>query len=624
MTFFGELQRRNVVRVGIAYAAFAWLLFQIVETVLPLFGMSDDTIRVIFIILVIGFVPALIFAWAFEMTPEGLKRESEVDRSASITPHTGKKLDRLIMVVLGLALTYFIVDKFVLDPARDAAEIEVVRAEAMEQGRTEALQSGAPDNSIAVLPFLNMSREPDNEYFSDGVSEELLNLLAQAGGLVVASRTSSFFFKNKDVDIPQVAERLNVRHVLEGSVRRSGNQVRVTAQLIDARSDSHLWSETFDRELGDIFAVQDEIARSIVGQLRETLGAEMVIGEPEGLSQTENVEAYQLYLRGLSLLRLRGIDNIRRSTELFDEAIALDPGYARAHAQKAVALGLTPFYEDGPRPPWLKRAEASARRAIELDPKLAGPHATLASVHQNMPEVPRQITEAEYRTAIELDPNYVTARQWYGEFLMTVGKARGLLVQLEEAHRLDPLAPVVNTALAWGYLYNGDLQQAERFALTGLELGMGGTWAQDVLGLVYLQQRDYEKTLEIFSGDHPDFTLNREVVEAARNPALRPELVEKIITSKHSRISFWPVELIMMMGEPDRALVWALELAEQGHGDVRSIWRPMFTAHAHKPAFKRLVELYGLPEYWRENGWPDFCRPAGDDFSCSTAFYNEQ
>lgn len=624
MTFFGELQRRNVVRVGIAYAAFAWLIIQIVETVLPFFGLSDDNIRIIFILLAIGFIPSLIFAWAFEMTPEGLKRESQVDRTASITPHTGKKLDHVIMVVLGLALTYFIVDKFVLDPLRDAAEIEVVRAEAMEQGRTEALQSGAPDNSIAVLPFLNMSNEPDNEYFSDGVSEELLNLLAQAGGLVVASRTSSFFFKNKDVDIPQVAERLNVRHVLEGSVRRSGNQVRVTAQLIDARSDSHLWSETFDRELGDIFAVQDEIARSIVDQLRETLGAEMVIGEPEGLSQTANVEAYQLYLRGLSLLRLRGIDNIRRSTELFDQAIALDPGYARAHAQKAVSLSLTPFYDDLPRPPWLSRAEASARRAIELDPKLAGPHATLASVHQNMPEVPRYVTESEYRKAIELDPNYVTARQWYGEFLMTVGKARELLVQLQEAHRLDPLSPVVNTALAWGYLYNGNLEQAERFALTGLELGMGGTWAEDVLGLVYLQQRDYEKTLDIFRGDHPDFVLNRRVVEAARDPALRPELLATIEAGNPTRISYWPVELVMMMGEPDRALTWAVEQAEQGHGDPRSIWRPMFTAHAHKPDFKRLVELYELPEYWREHGWPDFCRPAGDDFSCSAAFYAEQ
>ena len=353
MNVFEELRRRNVFRIAIAYGAFAWLIVQLVETVLPVFGVSEAVIRTIFIVLAIGFIPALVFSWVYELTPEGLKREKEIDRSQSITPSTGKKLDKVIILVLGFALVYFAVDKFVLDPARDARMVE------------EAVSGGIPDNSIAVLPFINMSRDPDNEFFSDGVSEELLNLLAQADGLRVASRTSSFYFKGKDVDIPQIANRLGVRHVLEGSVRQSGNLIRITAQLIDTRTDAHLWSQTYDRELDDIFAVQDEIAHRIVDQIRIKLGHSQLIGQPEGLSQTENVDAYQLYLRGLSLLRLRGIDNLRRAAELFEEATYIDPEYARAYEKLAMTYMLIPFYTDTPRPPWLERGEEAARKAIE-------------------------------------------------------------------------------------------------------------------------------------------------------------------------------------------------------------------------------------------------------------------
>ena len=208
MSLFAELKRRNVIRIAIAYAAFAWLIVQLVETVLPVFGVPDAVIRTLFILLAIGFIPALVFAWVYELTPEGLKRENEVDRSLSITPQTGKRLDKTIILVLGIALAYFAVDKFVLDPARDARMIE------------QAISGGIPDNSIAVLPFVNLSRDPDNEFFSDGVSEELLNLLAQADGLRVASRTSSFYFKGKDVTISEIGHQLGVQAVLAGSVRK--------------------------------------------------------------------------------------------------------------------------------------------------------------------------------------------------------------------------------------------------------------------------------------------------------------------------------------------------------------------------------------------------------------------
>ena len=235
-----------MLRVGAAYLAVAWLLIQVAQTVFPAFGLGADRCPQRHRVLAIGLLPALIFAWVFELTPEGLKRESEVDRSQSITPQTGKKLDRVIMGVLALALGYFAFDKFVLAPQREQAATEAARAE----GRTEALVKSYGDKSIAVLPFVNMSADKDQEYFSDGISEELLNLLAKIPELRVIARTSSFSFKGKDVEHrARSRSELNVAHVLEGSVRKSGNKVRITAQLIEARSDTHLWSQTYDRQL---------------------------------------------------------------------------------------------------------------------------------------------------------------------------------------------------------------------------------------------------------------------------------------------------------------------------------------------------------------------------------------
>ena len=246
MSLFSELKRRNVLRVAIGYLAASWLLIQIVETLFPIFGLSDASIRLSVILLAIGFPLILIFSWLYELTSEGLKLEKDVDRSITLVHHTGKKLDRAIIVVLTLALGYFAFDKFVLDPARDTAREEVVA----KQARTDALVESYGEKSIVVLPFVNMSDDAGNEYFADGISEELLNLLAQIPQLRVISRSSAFSFKGKDIDIQTVAEKLNVAHVLEGSVRKSGNKVRITAQLIEARSDTHLWSGTYDRDPG--------------------------------------------------------------------------------------------------------------------------------------------------------------------------------------------------------------------------------------------------------------------------------------------------------------------------------------------------------------------------------------
>ena len=258
LSFYQELKRRNVFRVGAAYLVMAWLLIQVTETIFPLFGFDDSPARIVVVILAIGFIPSLIFSWVFELTPEGLQKDDEVNHAGFSVLDINKKLDRAIVVVLALALSYFAFDKFVLAPQREAAQLQQQTAEldvARQAGRAEALVESYGDRSIAVLPFAGMSPEGDQAYFSDGISEELLNALSGVDELRVISRSSSFALRDDDLSVPEVADRLNVTYVLEGSVRKAGDQVRITAQLIDARSDTQLWSNTYDRKLDNIFQI---------------------------------------------------------------------------------------------------------------------------------------------------------------------------------------------------------------------------------------------------------------------------------------------------------------------------------------------------------------------------------
>ena len=266
MTLFNELKRRNVFRVGIAYVIAAWLIAQVLQLVFESFGTPDWVMKTVLVLLATGLPLVLFLAWAFEMTPEGIKRESEVDRSQSITSQTGRKLNSAITGVLVVALAYFIFDKFVLDASRDAALVEATKQEVSEQPTEVPEVSADMDKSIAVLPFVNISGDQENEYFSDGLTEELLNSLARIKELKVTGRTSSFAFKGKSTDLREIGQTLGVAHILEGSVRKAQNRVRITAQLIKADDGYHMWSDTFDRELDDIFAIQEEIATRVANE----------------------------------------------------------------------------------------------------------------------------------------------------------------------------------------------------------------------------------------------------------------------------------------------------------------------------------------------------------------------
>jgi adenylate cyclase len=476
--FFEELKRRNVIRVGIAYVVTAWLVVQVVETIFPAFGFGDAAIRTAVIVLAIGFPLVLIFSWLFQLTPEGLKLDKDVDRSQPVPHHTGQKLDRAIIVVLALALGYFAIDKFVIDPARDAAREALIT----ERAQTEAIIGSFGQNSLAVLPFVNMSNDVENEYFSDGVAEEVLNLLAKIPDLRVISRSSSFSFRGKDIDIPSIAEQLNVALVLEGSVRRYGDQVRITAQLIEARSDTHLWSETYERELVDVFAIQDEISAAIVESLRDTINLE--VDKAPRTTAAVGTEAHDAYLRGRYLLAQREVSGAARE---FEKAISLDPDYALAHAQLAIAYWLGDLGTKAP---------AHAERAMALDPSIAEAHAAAGVLSWG--EGDFQGALKHFEKAIQINPNYADVYTWMANILTgSLGRYAEANAIQEKAVQLDPLSWVARFNYVDGLIRRDRLTEADRELeklasmapgphafLRGLRFSQGGSWANGALGLL--------------------------------------------------------------------------------------------------------------------------------------------
>jgi adenylate cyclase len=449
MSFFAELKRRNVLRVAAAYVVAAWLVIQVVETIFPLYGQSDASIRLVITLLAIGLVPVLILAWAFELTPEGLKLDKDVDRSQSISSKTGKKLDRVIMIVLALALGYFALDKFVLSEARETSIAETAR----QEGRSEALVESYGDKSIAVLPFINMSSDPEQEYFADGIAEELLNLLARIPQLRVISRSSAFSFKGRDIDIPSIAQQLNVAHILEGSVRKSGNSIRITAQLIEARSDTHLWSATYDRPLDDIFAIQDEVAAQVVEQLRLTL----IDGPPK--TAPVDALAYTLYLKARQIVSLELAEEFPKAEAMLQEALDIDPTYVDAlnelsviyYTQRRLSRSETKNEE------LVGLIEELQVRVLALDPDNPTSKSFLAWQTSDMVAAARLFEEAA-----AIDPTNQIALLGSADLAASIGKTELAIRISEYLVARDPLFFWAHLNLAGYYFQDGRIEDALR------------------------------------------------------------------------------------------------------------------------------------------------------------------
>lgn len=434
MSLFTELKRRNVIRMAGLYLVGAWLIVQVAETILPTFDVPNWVLRAIMIVIGLGFFPAMALVWVFELTAQGLKRDEDVDPAQSIAPQTARRMDRLLLVVAVLALGYFAVDKFVFAPQRNV-ELVAQTTEKIDAA-TEAEKSAINPNSIAVLPFANMSGDAANEYFSDGISEEILNVLAQIPSLQVAARTSSFSFKGEKKEVQEIARELKVRMVLEGSIRKQDDRVRITAQLIDASNGFHVWSQSYDRELKDIFAIQDEIATSIADELKVKL---INTGAPgKNTTGTSDLAAYQLYLQGMSLWHTRREENLLQALELLKKAAALDPGFAQAYAGQALVYTVLPAYsasiswKDG-----LARSQDAALHALALDPGVPEIYAALGNTSVNL--LNRETAVELFRRAIVLRPSFATAHHWLANALQGNGALDDALSEMERA--TDPGSP---------------------------------------------------------------------------------------------------------------------------------------------------------------------------------------
>ena len=475
-SLFIELRRRNVFRVALAYIVAAWLLLQVADVVLNNIEAPAWVFRAILLLVVGGFPFALIFAWAFEMTPEGLKKEKDVDRSESITHITGRKLDFMIIAVLVLALAYFAYDEFVIDPAQDEA-----LATASIQTE-EVTETDTPEMSIAVLPFVNMSSDPEQEFFSDGISEELLNVLAQLPGLRVAARTSSFQFKGMNQDIATIADTLNVAHILEGSVRKSGTTLRITAQLIKADDGFHLWSASYDRELDDIFAVQEEIARAISDALKIKLALHATVGEAvqPTVIRAANTDAYEAYLRGRQLIHRRGRASLENAVRSLELALRLDSNFAPAHAQLAIAIMLlmespesygTLSLEEVKR-----RATPHLDRAQELQPNLAEAYAGRALLALDTSDLDYAVRQAE--KALEINPSYTDALNWLYLALQSLGRYEDQEAAMKQMLRADPMT-VIGRMNYIGWLGGtGRAEEGHRLADELLDVSLWGGYSR--------------------------------------------------------------------------------------------------------------------------------------------------
>ena len=456
MSIVRELRRRNVFRVAIAYIIVAWLILQVGDTLAPALHLAEWVNTALAFFLILGLPIALVFAWAFEITPQGLKKEKDVDRDQSITHVAGRKFDYLIIAVLALALGYFAFDKFVFDPSPNA-ELVQATTEAVTEQTAELDAAETTNQSIAVLAFADLSPEGDQEYFSDGISEEILNILAHIPDLHVTARSSAFSFKGKDVDIPTMAKQLGVANVLEGSVRKSGKRIRITAQLIDARNGFHLWSDTYDRDFDDIFAIQDEIATQIVDALKVTL----LGGEQAWLNRrpTDNLAAYDAYLLGRQKMARRTSAALQEAVGNFLEAIRLDPQYALAYVGLADSYALLGQYGTLDDREVVSKAGPAVGRALELNDQLGEAYASLGTVRLRQRDYAG--AEQAYKMALQLSPNYAPAYHGYGKLLnWAFGRTEEALELNQTALGLDPLSTPINMAVVEGYHELGRFEDA--------------------------------------------------------------------------------------------------------------------------------------------------------------------
>jgi len=568
-SLFAELRRRNVMRAAIAYVAVSWLVMQAGTLIFQTLELPSVVSKALLALLAIGFIPTLAFSWIYELTPEGLKRESEIDRDESITHLTGRKLDYLVIGVMAAVIGLLLLDRFVLLPrqAARAAASGAPSAPASPAAAQPATEPAPAQASIAVLPFVNMSDEKSNEFFSDGISEELLNLLAKIPQLQVTARTSSFAFKGKEIGITEVARQLHVAHVLEGSVRKSGNAVRITAQLINAATDTHLWSQTYDRKLDDIFAIQDEIAADVVKQLKVTLlGA-----APK--ARTTDPEAYALYLQAVQLGRQNTEEAFKQSDEVFRKALAIDPRYAPAWADLSGNLaneagqGLLPSKEG------FAQAREAATQAVAIDPEYAPSHARLGRIAMYGDNDLAGAAQHLQR-ALALDPMDLDVLRNSASLLGSLSRLDEALALDEAVVRRDPVSVVALFNLGIDQRYAGRFDAAIASFRTVLRLAPGRGNAHAQLGTALLLKGDAQGALEEIEQETSEVwkMMGLPMAYHALGRKADTDSAMAALIAKYEKDAPYNIAYVhAYRGEADKAFAWldkAVEYGDPGIGEI--------------------------------------------------------
>jgi adenylate cyclase len=583
--FLDELKKRNVVRVALLYLVVCWLILEPTHVVFHMLEVPTWANRLVLILMAIGFPTVLLFAWAFEITPEGLKPTVEVDPKESIRPLTGRKLDRAIMVVLVLALGYFAADKFWISKREAVSNDVAAKVQPAPSAPTEIV---APERSIAVLPFVDMSEKHDQEYFSDGLSEELIDRLTHAADLRVISRTSSFYFKSKQATIEDIANTLHVSHILEGSVRKSGSALRITAQLIRTTDATHVWSQTYERSLSDIFKVQGEIARTVA----EALKVALVAGRASAERNQSNTEAYNLVLRGDYLTnRARNKDDIAMAIGYYNEAIALDPNYALGWAKLAAAYDRQAYIEAAPvgKSVAVTKAREAVQRALKIDPNLAYAHRMLGVFLFKL-DWNWDAAYAEFERARKLDSsdvhlsaNFARMATIFGRYDEAIGLYRQVIAQ-------DPLEIMAQYELSYALLVAGRLQESADSWRTMVEPAPGSEYLHAVT-LSYLG-RNAEALQEAQNETHEGLKLQAlSIVNWALGQRADSDAALKELTDRFS--SALPTNIAMVhacRGEIDAAFDW-LERGYRQHDWVMTVIKvtPMLRNLHSDPRYKKLL-----------------------------------
>jgi len=549
-SFFGELKRRNVYKVAIAYAVVGWLLTQVATQVFPFFEIPNWGIRLVVLIIVIGFPIAIIIAWAFELTPEGLKRTEVADElpKKSVRSRTWVFV---IIIAAALSVGLFFVGRYTA-PNR-------------------AVTSSLPEKSLAVLPFANLSGNAENAYFAAGIQDEIITRLAKIGQLKVVSCLSTQRFKSSPDDLPAIAKQLDVANVLQGSVQRSADAVRVNVQLVRADTDTHLWADTFDRKLTDVFQIESDIAKTIA----EKLQAKLTGSEERAISAkpTADLEAHELYLKGRYLWNRRTGENLKKALTYFQQAAEKDPSYALAYTGIADSCALVPVYGAGAPQDYYPRAKAAAQKALELDDMLGEAHTSLGNVLFRYLELAE--SAQEFERGIELNPNYPTAHQWYGRLiLLMTGQFDRAIAEVKRAVELDPISSIIHADLGTVYTFARRYDEAIEQFRNILELDPQFYWARRQLG-VALELKgapsdaivEYQKALKL--SDDPRVLAFIGHAEASNGEqkearAILVQLTEMVKTRYVSGYGFAVIHLAL--GEKDQALDWLEKDARERNG----------------------------------------------------------